>query len=154
MTHNSIRQITANGGNVQINVLDNGLYVDDEGRYWVAIPPAFMNALPEPGMPISEEGMKYGTKIDIFVICQHEGTELFIPAVVGDVKNHSWPEGMYQTGMQFPDGVFMEGHDDKSTIEFIGWNIATDEDGKSIVNLTNNYIIHGIIVHDDVYNYK
>lgn len=38
--------------------------------------------------------MNYGTKIDIHVVGQHDGKDYYIPAIVGDVKEHSKPDGL------------------------------------------------------------
>lgn len=68
---------------------------------------------------------------------------IYIPAVVGDAKEHSYPDGLYQTGIPFnrkrENGI----DKDTNTIEFFGYDISKKiyDDGKSIytINITNNY---------------
>lgn len=92
--------------------------------------------------------MKFGTKLDIVVLDESTNTKYYIPAVVGDAKEHSAPDGLYQTGVPFdPNRITVEG--DGSTIEFMGYDITEHS-----VNITNNYKLIEIIVYDGIYNYK
>ncbi|MDL2302663.1 hypothetical protein LJC58_10000 [Lachnospiraceae bacterium OttesenSCG-928-D06] len=45
----------------------------------------------------------YGTMIDILVYDNSSGLEYYIAAVVGDIKNHTYPNRMYHTGMPYPE---------------------------------------------------
>ena len=78
---------------------------------------------------------------------------------MGDGKEHTAPYGEYQTGIPFDKNrkTDLNSGKNKNTVEFIGYNVTDMEiDGasKSSINITNNYIFIGIIVYDDVYNYK
>lgn len=145
--------------------LENGLYVDSEGRYWVAIGPNVVNTehsteRRNTNIDISE--IFPGTKIDIVVEYGEEGDNaqrFYIPAVVGDAKEHSYPEGLYQTGIPFNRDRAEGSQKDKNTVEFIGYDIEEKvfeegEKAKSCVNVTNNYRLIGIRVYDGVYNYE
>lgn len=145
---NSRSIIEAAGGTPVVNIINNNLYTDAEGRYWVAVGPNVMNPDHGADEEITLDEMQYGTKIDIVVLDKKTGNEYYIPAVVGDVKAHTAPDGIYQTGFGFPGNEDAPEHNDGSTIEFIGWEI---ED--SSVNLTNEYKISGIIVYEGVTNY-
>ena len=126
-----------------INVTSNNLYTDGEGRYWVAVGPNVMNPEHQSNEEIKAEEMKYGTKIDIVVRENNTEKVYYIPAVVGDVKANSAPDGLYQTGRGFPGVEDSFKHNDGSTVEFLGWNIKGNT-----VNLTNNYQILQIIVYE------
>lgn len=90
------------------------------------------------------------TKIDIVVLDETTQKEYYIPAVVADVKAHTYPDGLYQTNETYPNGISGSGNNaDGSTVEFIGCEIP---DGT--VNDTNNYRLIEIIVYDGEFNYK
>lgn len=101
------------------------------------------------------ENYVYGTKMDIHVK-DRMGNEYYIPAVLGNLKEHSGPDGLYQTGLAIPSGKETGGHADRSMVEFMGDNISKEIVGgqlKSLVNRSNNYEILEIIVYDGVLNY-
>jgi len=130
-----------------VNLESNNIYSDAEGRYWVAVGPNVMNPNHQKNATVTEAEMQYGTKIDIKVLDESSNTYYYIPAVVADVKNHTYPDGLYQTGKAFPDGTLAPDNIDGSSVEFMGWNITS-------VNLTNNYRLVEIIIYDGVVNYR
>jgi len=149
-------------GEFQVMVNSNNMYTDYEGRYWVAVGPMVMN----PDYPreqvhydIPADAMHYGTKIDI-VVEDEEENRYYIPAVVGDAKEHSYPDGSFQTNVPFNVDRPQEnkGNNNTNTIEFIGYGIPKKiyDDGelKSTINITNNYKLIEIIVYDGIYNYE
>ena len=98
-----------------------------------------------------KEEIHYGTKLDIVVLDEKTATEYYIPAVVGDAKEHSKPDGLYQTGVPFDvSRPTVEG--DRSTIEFMGYDILFNGE-KCSANVTNNYKLIKIIVYDGNLNY-
>lgn len=125
----------------------NNCYMDDDGRYWVAVGPNVMNPKYSNKSIVTDSDMNYGTKLDIHVVGQHDGIDYYIPAVVGDVKNHSYPDGLYQTGIEMVTQK-QEPNADGSTVEFIGFGIL-----KNSINITNNYKLIEIIVYDGELNY-
>lgn len=142
-----------------VNQESNNTYTDDDGRYWVAIGPNFMNpnrTSNDKGKGVMDTEMQFGTKLDIHVVGE-DGKDYYIPAVVGDGKEHSYPDGLYQTGVPFSNerNVY-EG--DGSTVEFIGHNITEylNENGesKSTINYTNDYELLDLIIYDGELNYK
>ncbi len=135
-------------GILEADLTINNLYIDSEERYWVAVGPNVMNQNHDKNSKITVEEMHYGTKLDIVVLDESTGTKYYIPAVVGDVKEHSKPDGLYQTGIPFDESrPTVEG--DGSTVEFLGYDILL-KDGKSSVNVTNNYKLIELIVYDGV----
>lgn len=145
-------------GKKPIKASNNG-YMDEEGRYWVAVWPNVMNPNYSNTREATDEDMQYGTKIDIHVVGQHDGIDYYIPAVIGDVKNHTYPDGLYQTGFRMVTKKFEDGKNDGSTVEFLGYKILNkfgvyDPKGEdSSINITNNYKLIEIIVYDGVLNY-
>ncbi len=148
------KQIVAAGGIVVTNKENNNLFSDTEGRYWVAVGPRVVEKTVNLNKELQASDFKYGTKLDIVVLDETTSTTYYIPAVLGDIKAHSWPDGLYQTGKYIPSGVLEVGYDDGSSVEFIGSNILKDSTtGKSSVNITNNYRLISMIVYDGVVNY-
>lgn len=89
---------------------------------------------------VTPEEMKYGTEIDI-IIRDKDKNIYYIYAVVGDVKNHTYPNGIYQTGLAFPNGTDpYTGNVDGSIIEFMG---------KASIGGFYDYEIQSIIVYDN-----
>ncbi len=77
---------------------------DDIDRYAVAVGPAIQNPNIDYGIMKSMGGevykaddMRYGTCIDISLDINDK--TYYIPAVIVDVKNHTWPTGICQTGI-------------------------------------------------------
>lgn len=147
-------------GDFEVQLTTNNLYTDYEGRYWVAVGPCVMDPeYPKERVnhPIPASKMCYGTKIDIVVMDKEENT-YYIPAVVGDAKEHSYPDGLYQTGIPFDTGRPTATKSDHNTVEFIGREITTkiydDGNEKSSINITNRYQLIKIIVYDGVFNYE
>lgn len=73
--------------------LANQMY---RGRYMVAVGPAVMVSDYCGGF-VTASKMLYGTFIDI-VIEDTEGERYYIPCVIADCKNHTYPNGYVQTG--------------------------------------------------------
>ncbi len=97
-----------------------GELVDKDGRYWVAVGPKVINPNFPNNKTIYAEDMKYGTLIDV-IIEDETGRIYYIYAIVGDAKAHTYPNGIYQTGYAFPNGVdYHPNNVDYSIIEFIG----------------------------------
>lgn len=126
----------------------NNCYMDDEGRYWVAVGPNVMNPNYKNTSTVTYNDMKFGTKLDIHVVGQHDGIDYYIPAVVGDVKNNTYPDGLYQTGVKLVTKTPSPNNADGSTVEFMSYGILD-----SSVNITNNYKLIEVIVYDGVLNY-
>jgi len=130
-------EIEKNGGKVTVVSGSRGELTDETGRYWVAVGPNVMTPTHTSDKKITLETMKYGTKMDILVE-GNDGNRYYIPAVVGDVKAHTSPGGLYQTGLGFPGEKDYPLHNDGSTVEFMGKTRAG----------TDQYLLIGIIVYD------
>lgn len=170
--------IKSRGGAIELFQAKNNTYMDSEGRYWVGLGPTVMNPshskTARVGVKAAE--MKYGTKLDIMV-ADEDGKIYYIPAVSGDGKEHSFPDGLYQTGVPFDNvgrsidykkdennNYILDAqgnkiiNEQKNMVEFIGKNITKkvyvgNNDPKSSINVTNNYSLIKIIVYDGVVNY-
>lgn len=145
-------EISKRGGIMEAKLTSNNLYTNAEGRYWVAVGPNVINPdRPSVYGEIYASEMNYGTKIDI-VVKDEQGNIYYIPAVVGDAKAHSYPDGLYQTGIPFKAGENSYPEGAGNTVEFIGYDIdAQDESGRSTINITNDYELVEIIVYDENY---
>lgn len=92
---------------------------DAEGRYWIAVGPNVMKPDHEPLTKISLEEMKYGAKVDV-VLRHDDGTIYYLPAVIGDCKAHTYPNGILQTGINIETGEGTPVNKPGEPIEFIG----------------------------------
>jgi len=128
------------GDTNKVVIGSNGEMLDKDGRYWVAVGPKVMTPDFSIDKQIKPEDMKYGTLIDV-VVSDSDGNTHYIKAVVGDAKNHTYPNGIYQTGYAFPNGTDpYPNNNDGSIVEFMGKGALT--------NLTD-YKILKIIVYDN-----
>ena len=110
-----------------------------DGRDWVAVGPNVMNPNHQGTDACTASEMKYGTSIDI-VLVDTTGQEYYVPCVVGDCKAHTYPNGIYQTGDAFPNGINSHPQNkDYSIIEFCG---------KVSLEGLEQYKIKEIIVYD------
>lgn len=82
------------------------------------------------------EDMNYDSRIEAKL--RHESGKIYyLRAVVGECKNHTYPNGIYQTGYAFPSGKeFAPNNVDGSVIEFCGACIPGGLNEFSIVELT------------------
>ncbi len=55
-------------------------------------------------LTVGADNYTYGTKMDIYVK-DKQSNEYYIPVVVGDIKRHSAPDGLYQTGLEISSKV-------------------------------------------------
>jgi len=125
--------------NVHVIIGNKGELTDNEGRYWIAVGPNVMNPSHQPSEKISPEEMKYGSKVDV-VLRHDDGTNYYLPCVIGDVKAHTWPNGILQTGYAFPNGTDPHPIEKpQAPIEFIGATLSA--------GLIDFEIVH-IIVYD------
>lgn len=126
-------------GENDVIIGEYGELIDKEGRYWVAVGPKVMNENHKADESCTASEMLYGTKMDV-VVCDSKGNEYYIPCIVGDCKNHTYPNGIYQTGYSFPNGEeYASDNVDDSIVEFCGKG--------PIVGLSD-YSIEKIIVYD------
>lgn len=152
-------EIEENDGDFEIDKVCNNVYIDSEGRYWVGLGPNVVNPnhdKQQVDYDIRRSEMNYGTKLDI-VVQDKKGNVYYIRAVVGDAKEHSYPDGIFQTGIPFNRNRKSFPESKGNTVEFIGYNISEtliDGQRKSSINVTNNYLLVKIIVYDGVFNYE
>jgi len=130
------------GLNVVAIIGSQGELTNEEGRYWVAVGPKVMNPNHKESDPVVTENMKYGKTLDVVVMDKNKN-EYYIPCIVGDIKAHTYPNGIYQTGYGYPGEEDYPMNNDGSIIEFMG--------SASIAGLTEYEIVR-IIVYDVVFN--
>ena len=123
--------------------------VDENGinRYWVAVGPRVMtpNYSTVKGKEIPLDVMKYGTKIDV-IIRDSNFNVYYVPAIVGDAKEHTYGNGIYQTGFSWKSQEDEASEDsDSAVIEFIRKPPVAE--GDKLIN-TPEFDILGIIVYD------
>lgn len=152
------KQMEEKGANIVINSHNEknaNIFTDQEGRYWAAVGPKVADDNADLSVALMADNYAYGTKMDIHVK-DEAGNDYYIPIVLGDMKEHSWPDGLYQTSKAFPKGTEAEGHADGSMVEFLGDAHLMEMVGdkkKYLINRSNNYEIVEIIVYDGVLNY-
>lgn len=123
------------GGNASLNKsgglnygnqsLNNGtlIYKGIE-RYAIAIAPKLQN--PNCDLEnLKAEDMAYGTCVDITI--ELDGNTYYIPAIIVDTKEHSAPEGIFQTGIPFDQNSSYVNTGEKGVI--VEWYTQQKEDG-------------------------
>lgn len=122
---------------------DDGSVVNEDGRYWIAVGPKVLNPdYPDSGR-IWEgvDGLEFGINVDIKLVNEETGEELFIYAVVGDVKSHTYSNGIVQTGYPYPNSYnassegYVDPGNDRSSVEFIKTTDSTNLNEYSIVEM-------------------
>ena len=110
-------------GNDLVSLPTNGK-VNNNGRYWVAVGPAVTNpdfvCVTGSSASVTPTDMKLPKLIDVVLVDKETGDVVYVPCVIGDVKAHTAPTGIVQTGVHVKSGVLASGHDDSSVIEFVG----------------------------------
>ncbi|MDR0286192.1 MAG: hypothetical protein LBI03_00550 [Clostridiales bacterium] len=130
------------GGTPVVNYGSKGEKIDQNGRYWVAVGPMVINPNHDPSKAVTAEEMNYGTCIDV-VLKNSSGQVYYFPACVGDCKNHTWSNGIVQTGYAFPNGTDPHPENaDGSIVEFITTSILSEG--------LNQYQIVQLIVYDHI----
>lgn len=81
-----------------------GALMDEHGNYWVAVGPKVVNPHHDRGASPTLSEMYGRGKLDFVVKDKKTGTKYYIPAVVGDTKNHTWSNGVIQTFKSYPNG--------------------------------------------------
>lgn len=118
--YNQIKSVTGQAPVIKAGLA--GEYLDNKGKYWIAVGPKVVN--PNHGLnesPTAVEMYAKGT-LDVVVKDQY-GTTYYIPAVVGDTKNHTWRNGVIQTFKSYPNGTFESAggnFNGQVCVEFIG----------------------------------
>ncbi len=128
-----------------LTVIENedGSVVNEDGRYWVAVSPKVFNPdYPDNGkIWAGYDGLELGTELDIKIMNEKTGEMSYIYAIAGDIKAHTYDNGVVQTGQPYPnswnarhEGYVDPGYD-RSSIEFIRTSDSTNMNQYSIVEI-------------------
>ena len=144
-------QYESMGGIISEEPDDNGAFTN-KGRYWVAVGPEILspgyNEKPEEEQTISENQFKYGTEIDVVLQNSKDKSEVYIECIIGDVKAHTYPDGVFQTGDVYPNCSNKDdgsSHRNGSYIEFINAPKLGDD---YINGNMSDYVVVDIIVYE------
>ena len=108
-------------------------------RYWVAVGPKVMNPDHANSATVYAEEMNYGSRIEV-KLKHSSGQIYYLRAVVGECKNHTYPNGIYQTGKAFPNGTdYHPNNVDGSVVEFCGARLPSG---------LNQFSIQSIVVEE------
>lgn len=148
----AVEQYKHIGGKVSEQPDVNGAFVNEKGRYWVAVGPEILspgyNEQPVEEQTISDNQFKYGTEIDVVLQNSKDKSEVYIECIIGDVKAHTYPNGVFQTGDAYPNCSSKDDgskHRNGSYIEFI--NAPKFEDNYINGNMPD-YVVIDIIVYE------
>ncbi len=83
----------------------------------------------------------YGKELD--VVIKKKTEKYYIRCVAGDTKAHTYPNGLYQTGVSYNDTTKQEPDVSPAVIEFIG---NVEEKNAEL----NEYTISEVIVYDSI----
>ena len=106
------------------------------------------NEKPEEEQTISDYQFKYGTEIDVLLQNSNDKREVYIECIIGDVKAHTYPNGVFQTGDAYPECSNKDDgskHRNGSYIEFINAPKVGDD---YINGSMSDYVVIDIIVYD------
>lgn len=139
-----------------------GMFVNPEGRYWIAVGPTIMGASFDSNGNVDPSSMKYNTKIDLLVECLLEermGEQVWLYCVLGDAKVHTFSGQI--NGQEIDGrGVFQTGFDahgnwsnnmDASYIEFMGfagYHSTKDDNNWSVLSGLANWKLVDIVIYD------
>ena len=108
-------------------------------RYAIAIGPKLQNtAFDCISAPVADD-MAYGTCVDITIVLNDK--TYYIPAIIVDVKAHTAPTGIFQTGVDFKGNGIAE--DPSSIVE---WYTYMEENGKNKSKGLNKFNRTGSII--------
>ena len=148
----AVEQYKNIGGKVSEQPDVNGAFVNEKRRYWVAVGPEILspgyNEQPVEEQTISDNQFKYGTEIDVVLQNSKDKSEVYIECIIGDVKAHTYPNGVFQTGDAYPNCLSKDDgskHRNGSYIEFI--NEPKFEDNYINGNMSD-YVVIDIIVYE------
>ncbi|TCL60997.1 hypothetical protein EDD76_10194 [Kineothrix alysoides] len=136
----------SNYGNQTYNPEKGTLVYNGIERYGIAIGPMLQNPECDLSGAIDPIEMAYGTCVDIKI--QVEDKTYYIPAIIVDVKAHSAPTGIFQTGVPFTGGYENTGR----TGAIIEWYVTKEQNGNNISVGLNKYNSNSsiIIYRDEV----
>lgn len=143
---------------------EGGGFVNEEGRYWVAVGPEILRPgyntiYPKEEQTLAENHFHYGTKIDVILqpMDNSNNNLVYIECIVGDVMAHTYPHGVFQTGDPYPyspnkdeDGSYAR---NGAYIEFV--NAPTtikDGEEKRINGTMSKYRVKKIVVYKREWN--
>lgn len=93
------------GASPVVNVGKNGEYTDEHGNYWMAVGPKVPYPAQGKNDNINPDNMYATGKLDI-VVKDARGIRYYIPGIIGDIKAHTWSNGVIQTFRAYPYGHF------------------------------------------------
>lgn len=91
------------------------LIYDGMERYAVALEPKLQNPDWEMGSLTPDE-MAYGTALDVTI--QLDNQTYYIPAIIVDVKAHTAPTGIFQTGISCATGEYVPSNSKNNIVEW------------------------------------
>lgn len=99
-------------------------------RYVIALGPAIQNPNYTllPNGKVDPKSMSYGTCVDIGI--ELDGKTYYIPAVIGDIKNHTAPEGYVQTDVAFGESK-NKSEDSGNIVEWYTYQRDNENNNKS-----------------------
>lgn len=115
--------------NRTFNIGQEGELTDESGRYWITLgPKVILPNYPDNGeLVTSEFGDYIGCRVDVVLFDANEDEYVYIECVFsGDIKAHTYSNGIYQTGHPYPNShsakaePYKVEYADGSIIEFTG----------------------------------
>jgi hypothetical protein len=134
----------------EFNKTGKGVLVDQDERYWVTLgPKVFYPEYPDDGKCVADEFKEYiGCRVD--VVLQHMENEdeyIYIECVwSGNIKAHTFDNGIYQTGEPYPESSEAKKHPFKE--EYVNGSIVefTGKDPEETGDMSK-YIVEYLIVY-------
>lgn len=139
--------------------------MDGNGYYWMAVGPKVVHEdYPSNGSPGSDSYQMYGTGT-LDVALTKDNKSYYVRGVVGDIKAHTYDNGVIQTWYTYPNGEIFDTYaenwyDGQVCAEFIVKTVLTNEGEEVLpekfsygntVNTLGNYSIDKIIFYNHDY---
>jgi len=153
----AVKQFEADKEDLVMKKTEGGGFVNEEGRYWVAVGPEILrpgynSTFSEEKQTIAGNHFHYGTKIDVVLKNMSDNSLAYIECIVGDVMAHTHPYGVFQTGVPYPnssnkneDGSYAR---NGAYIEFINApTTCKDGEVKRINGNMSKYVVEKIVVY-------
>lgn len=116
-------------------------------RYAIALGPKLQNPNFEEGkvQEISGNDMAYGTAVDVSIVLDDK--TYYIPAIIVDIKEHTYPTGVFQSGVSFSAGSNAAGHESSNIVEWYTLQMENGNNKSSGLNSFNR--TSSIIIYRD-----
>ncbi|MGN0324864.1 MAG: hypothetical protein ACI4DW_01040, partial [Lachnospiraceae bacterium] len=149
-------QLTVDTGEKEFTfqLIDDKWLVDENGRYLITVGPNVLNMEYDGGsLDFIVFEPYFGCRIDVILVNDTDPEDILTLECIygGNIKEHTYPDGLYMTGRTYPDGEKTD-DPDGSFVEFLGKPNLVDENNPDSLRdngIMSNYHVELIIVYEN-----